>query len=178
MYEKHPNFASKRKQNMSFSCKIVRKSCETIKKYPLSCLCIAIIWVLCFCTPPHTPLDNVAFMDKWTHIVMYAGTCSMIWLEYIKNHGMVRKTDNQAGPKAKSGNIKEDKTSHCRRLFIMAWLAPVLMSGLIEILQAYCTGGRRSGDWLDFAANTAGATLAAVAGIAYLLHHRKKVFLN
>lgn len=39
------------------------------------------------------------------------------------------------------------------------------MSGLIEILQATCTGGRRSGDWLDFAANTVGVTLAAVIGI-------------
>ena len=46
-----------------------------------------------------------------------------------------------------------------------AWLAPVLMSGLIELLQAYCTGGRRSGDWLAFAANALGVTLAAVIGI-------------
>lgn len=47
----------------------------------------------------------------------------------------------------------------------MAWLAPVMMSGLIEILQENCTGGRRSGDWLDFAANATGVTLAAVIGI-------------
>lgn len=39
------------------------------------------------------------------------------------------------------------------------------MSGLIEILQATCTGGRRSGDWLDFAANTTGATIGVVTGI-------------
>ena len=51
------------------------------------------------------------------------------------------------------------------KLFVWAWLAPVLMSGLIEILQENCTGGRRSGDWLDFAANATGTTLAAVIGI-------------
>ena len=114
-----------------------------IRKYPVSCLFLAVIWVLCFCTPPHTPLDNVAFIDKWTHIIMYAGTCLAIWFEYLKSH------------KAVSG----------RRMFVWAWLAPVLMGGVIELLQAYCTGGRRSGDWLDFAANATGVTLAAVIGI-------------
>lgn len=114
-----------------------------VRRYPVSCLFIAVIWVLCFCTPPHTPLDNVAFIDKWTHIAMYAGTCLTIWIEYLRSHKVV-----------------------ClKRLFVWAWLAPVLMSGLIEILQETCTGGRRSGDWLDFAANSVGATLAAVIGI-------------
>ena len=111
--------------------------------YPVSCFFIAVIWVLCFCTPPKTPLDNVALMDKWTHIAMYAGTCLAIWIEYLRAHRRIG----------------------WRRLFTWAWLAPVLMSGLIEVLQATCTGGRRSGDWLDFAANAVGATLAAVIGI-------------
>lgn len=122
-----------------------------IRKYPLSCICIATIWVLCFCTTPHTPLDNVAFIDKWTHIVMYLGTCLMIWSEYLRSHKSVRPLS----------------------LFIWAWLAPVAMSGLIEILQATCTGGRRSGDWLDFAANSAGVTLAAVIGILAARHRAK-----
>lgn len=119
---------------------------KLLSKYPFSCICIVLIWILCFCTPPHTPLDNVAFIDKWTHIVMYAGTCSVIWFEYLRRHKRA-----------------------CRlRLFVWAWLAPVLMSGLIELLQEYCTGGRRSGDWLDFAANTLGATLPLIAGTAYI----------
>lgn len=116
---------------------------QLIRRYPFSCLFLATIWVLCFCTTPHTPLDNVAFIDKWTHIAMYLGTCSAIWIEYLRSHKAVSPL----------------------RLFVWAWLAPVLMSGLIEILQATCTGGRRSGDWLDFAANSVGVTLAAVIGI-------------
>lgn len=127
-------------------------SSRLIRTYPVSCLLLAAIWVLCFCTPPHTPLDNVAFIDKWTHIVMYASTCAAIWIEYLRTH----------------------KTLSRRRLFVWAWLAPVLMSGLIELLQAYCTGGRRSGDWLDFAANTAGATLAAVIGILVVKRRAKR----
>ncbi len=127
-------------------------SSRLIRTYPVSCLLLAAIWVLCFCTPPHTPLDNVAFIDKWTHIVMYASTCAAIWIEYLRAHKALSR----------------------RRLFVWAWLAPVLMSGLIELLQAYCTGGRRSGDWLDFAANTAGATLAAVIGILVVKRRAKR----
>ena len=38
------------------------------------------------------------------------------------------------------------------------------MSGLIEILQATCTGGRRSGDILDFVANSLGVLLGWLLG--------------
>lgn len=125
---------------------------KLVTKYPFSWLCMAVIWFLCFCTPPHTPLDNVAFIDKWTHVTMYAGTCAVIWIEYLRGH----------------------KTVDRRKLFVWAWLAPVLMSGLIELLQAYCTGGRRSGDWLDFAANATGTTLASVVAIVYLWLSKKR----
>ncbi|MCD8290349.1 MAG: VanZ family protein [Prevotella sp.] len=130
----------------------MEKYINVARKYPLSCLCVVIIWILCFCTPPHTPLDNIAFIDKWTHITMYAGTCIIIWYEYIKSHEKPNKM----------------------KLFEWAWLAPILMSGAIEILQEYCTGGRRSGDWLDFAANATGATLAAIIGILVVMYRARR----
>ena len=88
-------------------------------------------------------MEDIPFIDKWTHFVMYGGTCLTIWIEYLRRH------------------TKRD----WRKLILLAIIAPALMSGLIELLQAYCTGGRRSGEWLDFAANTTGVLLAAIVGI-------------
>lgn len=125
-----------------------------IMSYPVSCFYIIFIWILCFSNIPETPLDNVSFIDKWTHVAMYAGTCSTIWYEYLRKHDKINKM----------------------RVFMLAWMAPVIMSGLIEILQATCTDGRRSGDWLDFAANTVGVTMGAAIGIllAKYLSRKKK----
>lgn len=122
----------------------MNKTKNLLSSYPLSALCIVLIWILCFCTPPHTPLDKVPFMDKWTHITMYGGTCSVMWLETIFR--------------------KKNTVPRLRKMLLYVWLCPVLMSGLIEILQAYCTGGRRSGDWFDFLANSIGATLGFLLG--------------
>ena len=115
-----------------------------VKKYPLSICCIALVWILSL-TPifPETPFDDVAFIDKWTHLVMYGGTCSVIWIEYLRSHTSLNN----------------------RKLFLWAFLAPILMSGLLELLQEYCTSGHRNGDWLDFAANSLGVTLGAVFGL-------------
>jgi len=39
------------------------------------------------------------------------------------------------------------------------------MGGLVEIVQATCTGGRRSGDWLDFAADAIGVAAGLFIGL-------------
>lgn len=123
---------------------------KIIKRYPLSSACIVLIWILCFCTPPHTPLDNVSFIDKWTHIVMYLGTCSTIFWEYSRQH-----------------RPQKERPWRWSRLFLWGYLMPVLMSGVIEILQENCTNHRRSGDWLDFVANTFGATIVLLSVWTY-----------
>lgn len=125
-----------------------------IKRYKFSFLCIFIIWVLCLMPVPEIDLaEEVPFIDKWTHIVMYLGTCSIIWIEYLLAHTGIM-------------NLK--------RLFVGAILLPFLMSGSLELIQAYCTGGRRSGDWMDLAANTMGIVLAAILGYFVLSKYIKR----
>lgn len=114
-----------------------------IKKYPISCVLFAMIWYLSFFSPPKTELDEVEFIDKWVHVGMYGFTCIVLWLEYTRKHLI----------------------PDYEKLLFWAFGAPIIMSGIIELLQEYCTGGRRSGEWLDLAANSTGVTLAAIIGL-------------
>ena len=120
----------------------MNKLFHLVTKYPFSTLCILIIWILCFIPIPETPLDNISMIDKWTHLVMYGGTCGVIWLEYIVKHKKVK----------------------WNKMIIWTLAAPIFMGGLIEILQKYCTGGMRSGEWSDFLADTIGVVLAFIIG--------------
>ncbi|MBQ4484631.1 MAG: VanZ family protein [Prevotella sp.] len=117
---------------------------DFLKRYPLSTTLIVVIWVLCLIPSlPETPLDYFSLIDKWTHLAMYGTLVVVIWWEYTRQH-----------PTLKS-----------RRLFLWAFLAPVAMGGLVELAQAYCTGGRRSGEWFDFVANSVGVVLGTLIGI-------------
>ena len=116
-----------------------------IGDYPLSLLITVIIWVLCFINVPETPLENITLMDKWTHIAMYLVLGIVIFWE-----------SNRKRKRAMPPVQKMKKT----KVMLWTFVLPALMGGLIEILQANCTGGRRSGDWLDFAADSIGAALA------------------
>ena len=127
-----------------------------IKKYPFSVTCVTLIWILSLLPFfPETPLDDVAFIDKWVHFMMYGGTCLVIWVEYVLKH----------------------KAPEYGKLFFWAWLVPVIMGGVLELMQAYCTT-TRNGDWLDFAANSTGVTLAGIIGLigtmAYYRFQREK----
>ena len=117
-----------------------------ITKYPISCLLIVAIWYLSLCDVPETKLSHIRYIDKWTHTVMYFGTCMVIWVEYLRKH----------------------TTVNWHKILMLAWLAPLLMSGLLEILQANCTNGLRNGEWLDFIANSIGCTLALAIGTLWV----------
>ena len=119
--------------------------------YPLSSVIIIGIWVLCFMDIPETPLSEVRFIDKWTHSAMYLILGLSISLEYLRTK----------------------RRGSYRTLVLWAGLMPAVMGGLIEILQANCTGGRRSGEWLDFLADAAGTVTALAIGIP-LVHCRAR----
>lgn len=124
-----------------------RNKKNLIARYPLSAALIVAIWVMCL-TPwiPDTPLNDVSLIDKWTHLVMYGTLTAVIWWEYLRQH-----------PQPES-----------RRLLLLAFLAPVAMGGMVELAQAYCTAGHRSGDWLDFLANSLGVVLGTFLGLILL----------
>ena len=127
---------------------------EYIKKYPISLFLVVAIWIICLIPIPETPLDDVPMIDKWTHFVMYGSLCSVIFAEYAYRHF--------------KPNIK--------RLAIGGVLFPIIMGGLIELAQAYCTGGNRSGDWIDWIANSIGVMIGTAIGslVVYLRAKARK----
>lgn len=127
---------------------------EYIKKYPISLFLVVVIWIICLIPIPETPLDDVPMIDKWTHFVMYGSLCSVIFAEYAYRH------------------IKPN----IKRLAIGGVLLPIIMGGLIELAQAYCTGGNRSGDWIDWIANSIGVMIGTAIGslVVYLRAKARK----
>ena len=123
-----------------------------VRRYPLSLVCIALIWVLSL-TPffPETPFDDVQFIDKWTHLVMYGGTTAVVWWEYLRSH----------------------HRADFRRLLLWGGMAMVALGGLMELLQAYCTT-TRSGEWLDFLADSAGVLIGILVGMLMWLVSRSR----
>ena len=119
-----------------------------IRKQPLSILLIIAIWVVCMIPIPETPLNNVAFMDKWTHFVMYATVVIVVSTEYGRRSRRIQWS----------------------RYLVGAVLLPVVMGGLVELAQAYLTNGVRSGDWLDFLANSVGVLIGSIVGIPLAMH--------
>ena len=114
-----------------------------VRKYPFSLLCILLIWVLSL-TPffPETPFDDVQFIDKWTHLVIYGGTCSVIWFEYLLHH----------------------RTIDWGKILLLSVVGMTLLGGLMELLQAYYTT-TRSGEWFDFWADSLGVLLGNAVGL-------------
>lgn len=117
-----------------------------INKYPFTAGLQLVIWVLCLMPIPETPLSDVNMIDKWTHLVMF-GTLGLVALtEYAHK----KNTFPQPG-----------------KVFLIAFVMPTLTGGLLELLQRYCTFGVRSGEWLDFVADSLGAFIAfCIGGLA------------
>lgn len=116
-----------------------------IRKYPITLFTACIIICLSLFPIPEIPqAENVPFIDKWTHMVMYGSFCLFIWFEYLRNH----------------------KTVNVVRITLFGYLCPIIMSGLLELAQEYLTTCR-SGEWLDLLANSTGATIAYLIGWAF-----------
>lgn len=112
-----------------------------MRAYPFSLLCLCMVLFLSFSHVPPSDMGSVTDIDKFVHFGMYFGTASTIWWERLKLTG------------------RED----WRWLLPLAVAGPILLSGLIEILQSTLTT-YRGGDAMDFLANTLGVVAAAALG--------------
>jgi len=119
-----------------------------IKRYPLSLITVVIIVILSLMPIGRIEIiEDVPLADKWTHMVMYGTFVIVIWWEYLRQHARI----------------------DWLRCALWAFDAPIVLGGVLELIQAYCTT-YRSGDWLDFVANAIGVALGSIIGAAILPH--------
>lgn len=104
--------------------------------YRLSFILTGIIVALSLMPLPETPLNEVRFVDKYTHLLMYGGYALALW--------------------------SETRTSTFLR-YLLCFFWPVLLGGLLELGQTHLTSARQ-GDVYDFMANGLGVLLALPLG--------------
>ena len=113
-----------------------------IRRYPISVLIATVITVISLIPVPEIKeVEDVPLMDKWVHMLMYGTLTLCIWFEYRRSHSKW----------------------NWMRLILLGVVAPIVMSGVIELMQAYLTTCR-SGEWLDFLANSIGVALGTILG--------------
>ena len=118
-----------------------------LRRYPLALLVAVAIVLLSMLPIPDMKVDvHVPLADKWTHMVMYGVLTFIIWFEYRRSH----------------------KQWNALKLMLLAFLAPIAFGGLLELAQAYLTTCR-SGEWMDFAANSIGVCLGTALGFVLKL---------
>ena len=124
---------------------------KSIRKYPVSLFLIAAIWTVWLIPIPEMPLNDVPMMDKWTHFVMFGVLSLCIISEYVYRHRKPKGWD----------------------VALVGMLLPFAMGGMIELAQAYCTGGNRSGDVMDWLADGIGVLIGAAIG-SLLVYYRAR----
>ncbi len=121
-----------------------------ITRYPLTLLCVAAVWYLSLYRVEPPKVELFSWFDKLVHFCMYGAISTLVWFEHWRAH---------------------TKTQRSHAAFA-AIVCPIAMGGLVELAQAYLTT-YRSGDWMDFLANSIGVCAASVIAWAVYTRARK-----
>jgi len=124
-----------------------------LRKFWISILLCTAIFALCFMNTDPLPVAPLPDFDKLVHILMFMGLSGAIFFDntcYLRQS--IRK----------------------RRIFFGSFLLPVLIGGLIEIVQALTS--YRTGDWGDFFSNAIGALIGSL--ICFLINRFLKPAIN
>lgn len=122
-----------------------------LRRYSLTILLALTIVFLSLLPIPDLKVGvHVPLADKWTHMVMYGVLTFAIWFDYKRSH----------------------QKFNAWRLFVFTFMAPIAMGGILELMQAHLTSCR-SGEWLDFVANTIGVCFGTVAGLLLKIKKHK-----
>ena len=103
--------------------------------------------------PEVPPLEDIPLFDKWVHFLMYGAVACCVWYDYFRNRADRKIT---------------------LRTILCTVVYPIFLGGILELWQRYLTTCR-SGEWLDFIADSIGAFLAFPIGAFIIRYFAKKV---
>lgn len=103
---------------------------------------VAIVVLSTIPIPEEAPLKDVPLIDKWVHMVMYGGLALVMWVD----------------------RVARNKLGLSRMFLLLMLVFPILLGGLMELVQAYYTTCR-SGDWIDFEADAIGAVIGVLLSL-------------
>lgn len=99
---------------------------------------LAIVILSLIPIPEVKPLEDVPFVDKWTHLVMYGALAFAMWVDGMK------------------------KTRNLWFFVFLTIALPAMLGGILEVVQPFV---HRSCEILDFIADSVGALLGTIAGL-------------
>lgn len=119
-----------------------------IKKYLITSIILTIIIILSLIPIPEVkPLEGVPLIDKWTHMIMYAGLTGAMMLDCMRN-----------------------KIKASVKMMLIFLMIAIVVGGALELLQPLVC---RSCEMLDWIADSIGGVLGIVAGYFVLSAHRE-----
>ena len=113
-----------------------------MRQYFWTLLASTLVVVASVVPVPETPMGDVPLFDKWVHFVMYGGIACAAWFDSYRH---------------------DDDRRYTWHTFCWTVLMPVVLGGVLELVQRYLTT-TRSGEWLDFVADALGVAMAFPVG--------------
>ena len=138
---------------------------SALRRYPLS-LILTLLVVVASLYPLSFPelVRDVPFYDKWGHFLMYGVLTLIIWAEYAHSH------------RRPGCSVPRSLPAHSWwMLVLLGIIAPCMLGGVLEILQSTITT-TRSGEWMDFLADSVGVLLGSAVAVTlfYILRARQR----
>lgn len=116
--------------------------------YLNSVLITGVLLYLSFFKPPEVPkLNEVAFIDKWIHVILYTLYTLIMAFDFTKDGARIFKKNYFWG---------------------VCVVFPILLGGVIEIMQVTFFAPRTA-EWMDWVADTTGVIIGMSIYKLYLL---------
>lgn len=128
-----------------------------LKTYPFTlCATVVVLSLSLFPMPQMPELKDVPMADKWAHFVMYGCFSLAMWIDVFRD-----KRIQSAGRKLKIRWYD----------FLFATVMPIVLGGLLELIQPFVNRGC---ELMDFYADAIGVALGTLIALIFAMFYRAR----